>query len=75
MAKYLGALVTYYCTESVMETLTRSHQEKVTSKQPNFPLLPKQNLEEITMMVVTAGEKNSKKNDPLIVAIASVIVP
>jgi len=33
MAKYLGALVTYYDTGSVMETLST---DKVTSKQPDF---------------------------------------
>jgi hypothetical protein len=33
MAKYLGALVTYYGTGSVMETLSI---DKVTSKQPDF---------------------------------------
>jgi hypothetical protein len=33
MAKYLGALVTYYGTGSVMETLST---DKVTSKQPDF---------------------------------------
>jgi hypothetical protein len=33
MAKYLGALVTYYGIRSVMETLST---EKVTSKQPDF---------------------------------------
>jgi hypothetical protein len=33
MAKYLGALVTYYDTGSVMETLSI---DKVTSKQPDF---------------------------------------
>jgi hypothetical protein len=32
-AKYLGALVTYYDTGSVMETLST---DKVTSKQPDF---------------------------------------
>ncbi len=33
MAKYLGALVIYYGTGSVMETLSTN---KVTSKQPDF---------------------------------------
>jgi hypothetical protein len=33
MAKYLGTLVTYYSTRSVMETLSTN---KVTSKQLDF---------------------------------------